>query len=101
MRREHLYRTHRAPLQCHRCALEFKDQQELKTHSRAKTPCELKDGEPVEGFDIDVYDKLKRRKKSSRDQPAEARWVEIYCLLFPDVEQDDIPTPGNRSYSTI
>jgi hypothetical protein len=44
----------------------FKDQQELKMHSRAKASCELKEGELVEGFDDDVYDKLKRRKKSSR-----------------------------------
>lgn len=71
----------------------FKNQQELKTHSRAKTSCELKEGEPGEGFDNDVYDKLKRRKKSSRDQPVEARWAEIYCLLFSDNDQDNIPSP--------
>jgi hypothetical protein len=71
----------------------FKDQQELKTHSRAKTSCELKEGDPVEGFDNDVFEKLKRRKKASRDQPVEARWREIYCLLFPEDDQDNIPSP--------
>ena len=71
----------------------FKDQQELKTHSRAKTSCELKEGEPVEGFDNDTYDKLKRRKKSTREQPVEARWREIYFLLFSDDDQDYTPSP--------
>ncbi|RDW60586.1 hypothetical protein BP6252_11969 [Coleophoma cylindrospora] len=91
--KEHLYRTHRAPIHCYRCAMVFKDQQELKTHSKAKTVCELKEGEPSEGFDNDTYERLKRRKKSFRDQPVEARWVEIYCLLFSDDDQDNIPSP--------
>lgn len=53
---EHLYQTHCAPIQYHRGALVFKDQQELETHSRTKTSCELEEGESVERFDNNVYD---------------------------------------------
>jgi hypothetical protein len=71
----------------------FKDQQELKTHLKAKIICELTEAESIEGFDNDVYEKLKRRKKSSRDELVEARWAEIYCLLFSDDDQRNIPSP--------
>ncbi|KAE8444956.1 hypothetical protein EG329_014083 [Mollisiaceae sp. DMI_Dod_QoI] len=91
--KEHLYRTHRAPVQCHRCTLQFDDQRALKTHIKAKIVCDLVEGEPIEGFDLDIEELLRRRKKSSRDQPIEKRWREIYLLLFPDDDSDDLPSP--------
>lgn len=55
--------------------------------------CELVEGAPVEGFELDVEEQLRRRKKSSRDQPVESRWAEIYLLLFPNDDPDNIPSP--------
>jgi len=55
--------------------------------------CELVEGAPVEGFEIDVEEQLRRRKKSSRDQPVGSRWGEIYLLLFPNNDPDNIPSP--------
>jgi hypothetical protein len=44
----------------------------------------------VEGFDLDVEAKLKRRRKTTPDQTDTERWEEIYRLLFPG---EDIPFP--------
>jgi hypothetical protein len=44
----------------------------------------------VEGFDLDVEAKLKRRRKTTPDQTDTERWGEIYRLLFPG---EDIPSP--------
>lgn len=71
----------------------MKDQLELKTHLRAETSCELRESEPAEGFGNDVYERLKRRKRCSPDQSMEARWTEIYRLLFPNDELDETPSP--------
>jgi len=55
--------------------------------------CEVVEGAPIEGFELDVEEQLRRRKKSSRDQPVESRWTEIYLLLFPNDDPDDMPSP--------
>jgi hypothetical protein len=81
--REHLYRTHRAPIQCPRCSLQFQDQQALKTHLKSRTVCAYTEGQPVEA-------KLKRRRKATRDQTDAERWETIYALLFPG---EIIPSP--------
>lgn len=55
--------------------------------------CELVEGAPLEGFELDVEEQIRRRKKSSRDQPVESIWAEIYLLLFPNDDPDNIPSP--------
>jgi hypothetical protein len=55
----------------------------LKTHLKAKTVCEHVEGQPVEGFELDVEAKLKRRRKATRDETDVERWEGIYSLLFP------------------
>jgi hypothetical protein len=52
--------------------------------------CECIEGNPVEGFDLDVEAKLKRRRKTTRDQTDFERWEEIYRLLFP---AEEVPSP--------
>jgi hypothetical protein len=52
--------------------------------------CEYVEAMPVEGFELDVEAKLKRRRKSTRDQTDAERWEEIYRLLFPG---EDVPSP--------
>jgi hypothetical protein len=62
----------------------------LKTHLKSKTVCEYTEGQQVEGFELDVEAKLKRRRKATRDQTDAERWEAIYALLFPG---ERIPSP--------
>lgn len=50
--------------------------------------CEDMDGQPAEGFDLDVEAKL--RRKSTRGQSDLERWEAIYRLLFPG---EVVPSP--------
>lgn len=44
----------------------------------------------MEGFELDVEEKLKRRRKTAADQTDAERWEEIYRLLFPG---QSVPSP--------
>jgi hypothetical protein len=52
--------------------------------------CDNTEGQPVEGFDLDIEAKLKRRRKATRDQTDAERWEAIYALLFSGAK---IPSP--------
>jgi hypothetical protein len=84
--KEHLYRKHKAPIQCVRCWIFFQTQDDLDIHIAAKVICALRVGQPVEGITPAMVLKLKSRKKSSMDQTEEARWGRMYKTLFPNAE---------------
>jgi hypothetical protein len=84
-----MYRRHRAPPQCIRCWLFFKDQSALNIHLSAVTICTLRSGVPIEGITPDLEKKLRSRKKSRPDETEEERWGAMYALLFPG---EDVPT---------
>jgi hypothetical protein len=88
--REHLYRQHRVPIQCKRCWQTFKAQEALDAHLTVLNICPLQTGQAAEGLTPDLEKRLKSRKKSSPDQTEEARWKEIYALLFPN---EVVPNP--------
>ena len=59
-------------------------------------PCSLRDMEPVEGFDADQKGRLKSRKRAKGNAEATSesvKWRDVYRILFPRVEPDDIPSP--------
>lgn len=82
--REHLYRRHRVPIQCKRCWQTFKTDAALDAHLTVVNICPLQIGQAAEGLTSDQEKRLKSRKKSSPDQSEEARWREIYGILFPN-----------------
>jgi hypothetical protein len=84
LHREHLYRRHRVQIQCKRCWLPFKTQEALDAHLTVVNICSLQPGQAAEGLTADLEKRLKSRKKTSPDQSEEARWKEIYGLLFPN-----------------
>jgi hypothetical protein len=88
--REHLYRRHRVPIQCKRCWQTFKTGAALDAHLTVINICPLQAGETAEGLTSDQEKRLKSRKKSSPDQGEEARWKEIYGILFPN---EVVPNP--------
>ncbi len=65
-------------------------QEALDAHLTVVNICSLQTGQAIEGLTADLEKKLKSRKKSSPDQTEEARWKEIYGLLFPS---EVVPNP--------
>lgn len=65
-------------------------QEALDAHLTVVNICSLQIGQATEGVTADLEKKLKSRKKSSPDQTEEARWKEIYGLLFPNAV---VPNP--------
>ncbi|KAJ3568924.1 hypothetical protein NPX13_g6257 [Xylaria arbuscula] len=96
--KEHLYRRHRQPkFRCMRCCECFESEQPCVDHQRTPVPCQLKDPEPIEGFDADQEKQLKSRKKKSHIVSEVDKWRAAFQILFPHVLADDIPSPFYES----
>ncbi|KAH8728118.1 hypothetical protein GQ44DRAFT_702646 [Phaeosphaeriaceae sp. PMI808] len=91
--KEHLYRRHLLPPQCHRCCTTFPNDIKLREHQRDPRGCEVHEQVPLEGFDKDQERQLKSKKKSQAYQTEEEKWKGVYRILFPDDSEDQIPTP--------
>ncbi|KAI1302012.1 hypothetical protein F5Y03DRAFT_215068 [Xylaria venustula] len=92
--KEHLYRKHRqAKFRCMRCWECFESEQDYVDHQRAPTPCELKESEPIEGFDADQERQLRSRKKKSHVVSEVDKWRAVFQILFPHIMSDEIPSP--------
>jgi hypothetical protein len=65
----------------------------LRDHQRSIQPCEVREEEPIEGFDKDQEKKLKSRKRSCPEQSEEDKWREVFRILFPDDEPSIMPSP--------
>jgi hypothetical protein len=59
--------------------------------------CEDMEVPPIEGFELDVEAKLRRRQRATHDHTDDERWKAIYGLLFPG---EDVPSPC-KSISTL
>ncbi|KAK3379002.1 hypothetical protein B0T24DRAFT_663274 [Lasiosphaeria ovina] len=94
--KEHLYRRHKQPkYRCGRCWQSFKDQAGHLDHQRMPQPCSLREIEHIEGFDAVQEGRLRSRKKAKGvAEPSETeKWRDVYKILFPQVEYDDMPSP--------
>ncbi|KAK1759753.1 hypothetical protein QBC47DRAFT_372993 [Echria macrotheca] len=92
--KEHLYRRHRQPkYRCGRCWQPFKDERSHLEHQRLTDPCALRDIEHVEGFDAGQERSLRSRRRVNPERSEVAKWREVFKILFPHVEDEDIPTP--------
>jgi len=93
--REHLYRKHALPkFTCHRCCGPFDTEEDLHSHARAAEPCQVREPQPADGFNQDQEKKLRSRKKTAGEELTEPeKWKQMYRTLFPDVREDEIPSP--------
>ncbi|KAK4212716.1 hypothetical protein QBC37DRAFT_465181 [Rhypophila decipiens] len=92
--KEHLYRRHRQPkYRCNRCWQPFEDEQTIIEHQRNVNSCPLKPMEPVEGFDTGQEARLKSRKKAITELSEVEKWKATFRILFPHVDDPDIPSP--------
>ena len=67
-------------------------------------PCSLREMEPVEGFDADQKTRLQSRKRAKGNAEAVSeidKWRDVYRILFPHVESDDIPSPCKSTMAMI
>ncbi|KAI0528117.1 hypothetical protein F5B22DRAFT_21662 [Xylaria bambusicola] len=109
--KEHLYRKHRQPkFRCARCWERFDSDQKYIDHQRLLIPCDLRESEPIEGFDADQERQLRSRKKKNHIVSEVDRWRATFQILFPHVLADEIPSPfyeyeqvsnSTRSHETL
>jgi uncharacterized Zn finger protein (UPF0148 family) len=92
--REHLYRCHARPVSCPRCGKIFDTDQEKDEHVAAEVRCESRTQvAPVEGFNSTQEKLLRNRKKKQKEMTEEEKWIEVYLILFPDSDTEDLPSP--------
>ncbi|KAH8685816.1 hypothetical protein BGZ60DRAFT_523095 [Tricladium varicosporioides] len=89
--KEHVYRHHKKKIQCVRCWLYFKCQNDLDIHLDVENICERQPGKTVDGMTPDMEKELRSRKKSPENQNDEDCWASMYRVLFPGAE--GVPSP--------
>lgn len=94
--KEHLYRSHAQPIYCPRCYTMFDADADLTLHLRSDTdPCQKALVQAIEGIDRNMEATLRRRTTALR--PEEDKWRDVYLILFPDTDENDIPSPCKSS----
>jgi hypothetical protein len=61
----------------------------VNKHLEALRACVLNLKEAPQGIDRNTEDELKKKFRGSD----EAKWKHIYCIIFPDVSESEIPSP--------
>ncbi|KAF4331857.1 hypothetical protein FBEOM_14367 [Fusarium beomiforme] len=89
--KEHIYRSHKAPIHCKRCFTIVKTEKELDIHLRQEPACEVI-YPPIEmpGINNETKERLKSRR-GIQNISEEEKWKHMYRVLFPETE--DIPSP--------
>lgn len=89
--REHIYRSHKAPIYCKRCFRIVKTEKELDAHLRQDPACEVvSPSREMPGIDNETKERLKSRR-GIQNISEEEKWKHMYKVLFPRTE--DIPSP--------
>lgn len=88
--KEHLYRAHTQSIYCPRCYSMFDTENDLSNHLRSQQ-CQVSVPQPIEGIDRETLKTLRKRSPALRLE--EDKWRDAYSLLFPDVAEEDIPSP--------
>ncbi|KAK3989059.1 hypothetical protein QBC44DRAFT_370430 [Cladorrhinum sp. PSN332] len=90
--KEHITRVHALPIYCRRCGDQFTSDEDLETHSRAAQACAVRTFDKPEGFTKDQERLLKKKRKSESSDDSD-KWRAMYRILFPDDDENDIPSP--------
>ncbi|KAF5637721.1 hypothetical protein F52700_4423 [Fusarium sp. NRRL 52700] len=89
--KEHIYRSHKAPIYCKRCFEKVKTEKELDVHLRQDPACEVvSPSRDMPGIDNETKERLKSRR-GIQNFSEEEKWKHMYKVLFPRTE--DIPSP--------
>ncbi|KAM5347723.1 hypothetical protein ACJ41O_007547 [Fusarium nematophilum] len=88
----HIYKHH-VSIRCDRCFEEFKESEELTEHRRKDEQCKVID-RPDNLLTIDEQTRSKIQSRSgARNASQEEKWKHIYKIIFPNVSDEDIPSP--------
>ncbi|CVL08720.1 uncharacterized protein FMAN_06846 [Fusarium mangiferae] len=89
--KEHIYRSHKAPIYCKRCFGIVKTEKELDADLRQDPACEVvSPSREMPGIDNETKERLKSRR-GIQNFSEEEKWEHMYKVLFPKTE--DIPSP--------
>ncbi|KAF5670056.1 hypothetical protein FHETE_4739 [Fusarium heterosporum] len=89
--KEHVYRTHKAPIHCKRCFIIVKTEKQLELHLRQAVACEvINPPREMPGIDAETKERLKSRR-GIQNISEEEKWTHMYRILFPLAQ--DIPSP--------
>ncbi|KAF5579405.1 uncharacterized protein FSUBG_13624 [Fusarium subglutinans] len=89
--KEHIYRSHKAPIYCKRCFRIVKAEKDLDAHLRQDPACEVvSPSREMPGIDNETKERLKSRR-GIQNFSEEEKWKHMYRVLFPNTE--DIPSP--------
>ncbi|KAK0719110.1 hypothetical protein B0H67DRAFT_459235, partial [Lasiosphaeris hirsuta] len=95
----HLYKRHTLPLQCPRCWEPFRSEARFREHLQQDPPCAvLANQKIVDGFTKEQEKMLRSRRRSRPETSRVDKWKEVYTILFPDDDVDNLPSPY---YETI
>ncbi|KAF4820450.1 hypothetical protein CGCSCA5_v003661 [Colletotrichum siamense] len=92
--KEHLKRRHFKENSCQRCGLHLESYQALQEHLRSlDNICPVREIQPQMGFMTQMQWEMISKKRQRHTTPLLARWKEFYLILFPDADEDSIPSP--------
>jgi hypothetical protein len=94
LHRGHLYRKHKKPIRCPRCLEIYPTTKDLNLHIKDDDRCNKRTAEEdeSEGFTPEQEQQL-RSRENLKGKGHDTRWREVFKILFPDVDDDDIPDP--------
>jgi hypothetical protein len=87
-----VYRRHELPIRCARCKVVFEDEPSVQNHLEELESCQVIKTEDFDGYNKEQEKQLRRRKRPP-NQTEEDKWFEMYRILFPEDEQDSLPSP--------
>jgi len=95
LHRAHLYKRHALPLQCPRCWEPFRGEGFYRQHLQQDPPCvvEAVQRNMLDGFTKEQEEMLRSRRRVRPGTGPADKWREIYMILFPDDNVDNIPSP--------
>ncbi|KAI1091439.1 hypothetical protein F5B19DRAFT_458385 [Rostrohypoxylon terebratum] len=93
--KEHLKRRHGCPQhRCSRCLVDFPNAAGLREHQRAPRACEVTLDQKVDGkMTAAQQTALLSKKRMPAHSTDESKWNDIYCILFPDTDPANVPSP--------
>ncbi|KAK1750541.1 hypothetical protein QBC47DRAFT_393680 [Echria macrotheca] len=93
--KEHILRKHKQPgFMCLRCRVNFDTEADLARHVQRDIPCELRKPPREQEILFITQDQEKQlKKRSSRKIGDRERWENVFRVVFPDVDVDQIPSP--------
>lgn len=84
-----------------RCCNAFTRKEHLEAHAREARACLVQPPEPIDGFDESQETLLRSRKPAFTKLPEYEKWREVFKILFPHINPNEIPSPCKYYVQTL